>query len=162
MMRKAALLCSIPCVMFASSLAVAADDKDFLSMAITGDNSEIALARLAIMKGNQDVKEFGQTLTADHKKAREEASALASKIGLTPPEGISNEAASENYKLDGLSGEAFDKEFVSYMTADHKKDIQKFKKEASSGSGETADLARKTLPVLEKHLSIAEKLGHKS
>jgi len=73
MVRNFALLCSIPCVLVSSSFALAANDKDFLAQAITGDNSEIALGRLATMKGDEAVKEFGQTLMADHQNARDEA-----------------------------------------------------------------------------------------
>jgi putative membrane protein len=162
MVRNFAMLCSIPCILLSSSFALAASGRDFLAQAITGDNSEIALARLATMKGDRAVKEFGQTLMVDHRSARDEATALANKLGVKPPEGISNEAASENFKLEGLSGSAFDKEFATYMTEDHKKDIQKFKEEANSGAGATAELARKTLPTLEKHLAIAQKLDQGS
>lgn len=41
-------------------------------------------------------------------------------------------------------------------------DIQKSKEEANSGAGAAAELIRKSLPTLEKHLSIAEKLDQGS
>jgi putative membrane protein len=159
MARKIALLCSVSCLVVLSNFAFAADDKDFLAQAILGDNSEIALGRLATMKGDQPTKQFGQTLMVDHQTALDEATVLAKKIGLKPPEGITDEAALENYKLAGLSGSAFNQEFATYMAEDHKKDIRKFKEEADSGSGDIADLARKTLPTLDKHLAIARTLA---
>jgi putative membrane protein len=43
------------------------------------------------------------------------------------------------------------------MVDDHKEDITKFKQE-SQKSGDVAEFAKNTLPVLEKHLQTAESL----
>jgi len=58
-----------------------------------------------------------------------------------------------------MSGVAFDREFVSYMVEDHRKDIADFKKEASNDKGPADRLAQKQLPTLEKHLKIAQSLS---
>ena len=44
------------------------------------------------------------------------------------------------------------------MIDDHKKDIAKYEKQASSGDPQTAALAKDTLPTLRKHLETAESL----
>jgi putative membrane protein len=161
MIRNILVTGSAAIVVFASGLAFAAEDKGFVKEAIQGDNSEIELGQLAADKGgSQGVKEFGQTLVTDHRKGKIEALAVANKLGVTGTDEVMPEAAAEKKRLEGLSGAAFDKEFASYMVKDHKEDIEKFQKQADSGSSDTGDLARKTLPTLQKHLRMAEKLDH--
>ncbi len=44
------------------------------------------------------------------------------------------------------------------MVEDHNKDIANYEKQASSGNGKTAALAKDTLPTLRKHLELAKGL----
>jgi putative membrane protein len=44
------------------------------------------------------------------------------------------------------------------MVEDHRKDVAEFKHQADHGNRQTAALAKKTLPVLQKHLKMAEAL----
>ena len=44
------------------------------------------------------------------------------------------------------------------MVSDHEKDIGKYRKEAESGSS-LADFANQSVPVLEKHLQLAQSLS---
>jgi putative membrane protein len=139
--------------------SLAATDKQFITDAIKGDNSEMMLGQLAMQKAaSPGVKSFGQTLVTDHGQAKTDAAAVAKTIGVTPPTTIMPEADAELAKLKRMSGAKFDAEFVSYMVKDHKKDISDFKEEAAKGSGAVASLASKTLPTLEKHLQIAQSL----
>ncbi len=136
-------------------------DTAFLTDAIKGDNSEIQLGQLAQTKAaSKGVKDFGQTLVTDHGKAKDQASTLAQQANMTVPTEMKPEAKSELQKLQGMSGAAFDKEFVSYMVQDHKKDIAKFQQEAN-GSAPVADMAKQQLPTLKKHLDIAQGLQGK-
>lgn len=61
-------------------------------------------------------------------------------------------------KMEKMSGDNFDKDYLTAMKTEHEKDIAAFEKEANdSGSGEDADLkawAQKTLPTLKEHLSM--------
>jgi len=134
--------------------------KQFLTKAIQGDNSEIELGRLAQRQARSDqVRQFANTLVDDHTKARDEATKVAQNLGVTPPDGVMPDAAQESAKLRNMSGIGFDREFVSYMVKDHKKDIADFKKEANDHHGPVGQLAQKQLPTLEKHLKIAESLS---
>jgi putative membrane protein len=144
----------------ASSLAFAKMEKEFVSDAIKGDNSEIAMGRLAISKSASDpVKAFGQTLIDDHSKAKADASAVATTIGVSPPSEMSPDAERAMTKLQQLSGRDFDHEFIRVMVEDHQKDIAEFKKEAGSGHGPVEQLAAQTLPTLEKHLQMAQSIS---
>jgi putative membrane protein len=140
--------------------AYAKSDKEFLADAIKGDNSEVALGEMAAKMGSSDgIRTFGQTLATDHSKAKKEASAVAASMKMKAPSGMKPEAVSEMKKLNGLAGMQFDKEFASYMVADHQKDIAEFESEAKKGSGAAPKLAEKTLPTLRKHLQMAQSLS---
>ncbi|HXH16409.1 MAG TPA: DUF4142 domain-containing protein [Sphingomonas sp.] len=132
----------------------------FLTKAIQGDNSEMRLGAIAASKGGSAVAEYGRMLVADHTKARADAVAVATRYGVTPPTEVLPEASKEQDKLAGLTGTAFDREFVSYMLDDHKSDISDFMKEIddSSTPADVRKLAQDTLPHLRTHLDMAKRL----
>jgi putative membrane protein len=143
----------------ASSTAVAAPPAKFLTDAMKGDNSEVRLGQLISRAGaSYSVRDFGNTLVTDHSQAKSQVVDLARQIHVRPTNAIMPEARSEEAKLRHLRGPAFDREVRRYMINDHRKDIAKFRAQARSGDRRTADLARQQLPVLEKHLRIAESL----
>ena len=142
--------------------AIAKSPGEFLQDAIKGDNSEVALGRLATKSAaSPGVRQYGETLMPDHAQAKKEAAAVARQIGMQVPDELNTEAKKEMNKLNGESGSKFDKEFVSYMIKDHTKDISEFQKQAGSGTGPTAELAKKQLPALRKHLDMAKSLESK-
>lgn len=135
-----------------------AQDRKFIIEAVKGDNSEIALGQLASERGyGRGIRNFGQILVRDHEQAREDASHLARRLGVFPGEAMMPEARMERRKLESLSGPAFDREFIRYMTMDHRSDLAKFRRQARLSSA-TSGLARRTLPSLKKHLWLAQHL----
>jgi putative membrane protein len=150
------LLCgSVPVLAAGSS-------SNFLKEAIRGDIAETKIGELAQKKSeNPDVKALGQELTTDHGQHLTEVEALAKSMNVTVPTKPKSEATEEYNKLSKLSGKTFDQEFASYMVKDHKEDIAKYQKESESGDAQVAALAKKTLPVLQKHLEAAQSLQSK-
>lgn len=132
----------------------------FLTEALQGDNSEVKLGNLAAMQGStKGVRDFGQMLVDDHGKHKDQAAQVAMSMGVAVPDSVTPEASLEYDKLMGMSGADFDKEFVSYMVKDHQKDIDKYKQEAaSSDPAPVTDMAKQTLPALQKHLDTAKSL----
>lgn len=156
--RHAFAAAAVACLI--ASPALAKSDKAFLSDAIKGDNSEVALGHLAAEKGSSEgVKTFGTTLATDHSMAKDDASMLAKKMNVAVSDKMTPEARKEMTKLNKLSGAAFDKEFASYMVKDHEKDVKAFKAKAAEGDKDVPKLAAKTLPTLEKHLQTAQSLA---
>jgi putative membrane protein len=147
-------------VFSATNAFAAKNPTEFITDAIQGDNSEIMLGQMAEEKGgSQQVKDFGKTLAADHSTAKAEASTVAKALGVTPPDTPMAEAKDEQKKLSTMSGDGFDQEFASYMVTDHKKDIQEFQDQAKGDEGQTSALASKQLPVLQKHLKMAQAIA---
>ena len=134
-------------------------DAAFVAEAMQGDNSEVAIGELAQAEGtSQEVKDFGKLLVADHGAHKQELRSLAETAGLAVTDEPSAEGKANLEKLKTLSGAKFDDQFKSMMIEDHTKDIAKYEKQAASGHAQTAALARKTLPVLRKHLDAAKAL----
>lgn len=172
----AALLVAAPSVGFAQSApshsaspsagtshpAATADTKQFLTEAMQGDVSEIKMGQLAEKNGSSaEAKEFGKTLVTDHTKAADQVKAMAKQVGATVKEEPSSEAQKDYDKLAKLKGADFDREFAHHMVEDHQKDIAKFQKQADAKNGPVSDLAQQQLPVLKKHLQMAQTLQSK-
>lgn len=159
--RAFGLTCAAIALAAATSASAATSPaaKHFLTTAMQGDNSEMMLGQLAAKKGGTDqVKSFGQTLHDDHAQGKSQVQQVAKQMGVPDTDAVPTAAKAEQAKLDKLNGAAFDKEFARYMVQDHKKDIALFQAEAKKG-GPTGQLAEQTLPVLQKHLQMAEQLS---
>lgn len=132
----------------------------FLTDAIRGDNAEIKAGQAAQSMGSsQGVKDFGKMLVDDHTKARDQATQVAKALNVPVPTDTPPEADKELNMTMGMSGAAFDKDFIAMEVKDHKKDIEKFQAEANSGDpSQVTDLAKQTLPTLKKHLQTAQSL----
>jgi putative membrane protein len=162
-MRALASILGLSFVLATAVVATAASSpSEFVSDAIKGDNSEILLGQYAADHGaSAATKRFGRVLSADHTKAKDQMSKIAQQLGVTPPTDPMPEAQTELRKLQGLNGTAFDTEFASYMVDDHQKDIAKFAAEAKAKDGAASSMAAQQLPVLRKHLKMAQALQNK-
>lgn len=131
----------------------------FITKAIQGNLAEIAMGQLAQQKGNSDgVKSFGQMLVQDHSTAKDQATAAASSLQVTPPTEPSKDQKATYDRMSKLSGNAFDRQFITHMVSDHKKDIGEYQKEAKRSDGAVSDYAKAALPTLQKHLETAQSL----
>ncbi|MBV9923438.1 MAG: DUF4142 domain-containing protein [Acidobacteria bacterium] len=140
-----------------------ASDSKFVMNAAMGGMAEVELGRLAAQKGASDeVRQFGQRMVDDHSKANEELTRVASSKGMTPPTALDAKHQAEMQKLSALSGDKFDKEYVKMMLSDHKKDVAEFQKEASRGAdADIKAFASSTLPTLQEHLQMIQRISDK-
>lgn len=105
-------------------------DKQFLTQASQGNYDEIQLGKLAQEKGtNPAVKAFGRRMVTDHTKLTANMKPYADEWGIAAPTALSSDAQKEYDKLQGLSGNDFDKEYIDDMVSDHSKDLDAFTKE---------------------------------
>jgi len=134
-------------------------DAAFLTDAMKGDNSEVAIGKLAAAQGgSQAVKDLGTMLVTDHGAHKDKLAAMASGAGIATTDDTSDDGKAALAKLTPLHGDAFDKAFKETAIADHEKDIAKYEKQAAATDAQTAALAKDTLPTLHKHLDAAKKL----
>jgi putative membrane protein len=142
-----------------STAAVAAPPAAFLKKAIQGNFSEVTLGRVIQNRGSSDqVRRFGAMLVTDHSKGLAQAQDIASRMRLRIPATLTPEARSEQRRLQHLTGRAFDREVRQYMINDHRKDIADFREQARSGDRATSAYASATVPVMQRHLAMAQSL----
>lgn len=129
-------------------------DSMFIMEAATGGMMEVEAGKIAQQNAaSQRIKDFGTMMVTDHSRVNDELKSFASSRGITVPQALPAAMQKHLEAMKKMKGKAFDKHYVSMMTDDHKKDINKFKQE-STGAND-ADLKSwitKTLPTLETHL----------
>lgn len=138
-------------------------DKSFMNDAAEGGLAEVQIGELASNKASdQDVKNFGARMVKDHSKVNSELQALADKNGITLPTDLNSDHRSLFNNLSNLSGIDFDKKYMSEMVKDHVKDVKDFRN--ALGTVKDSDLRKfikRTLPVLEQHLQLAQQIAGK-
>ena len=133
----------------------------FWTEAAQGGMTEVALSNLALQKSqNEDVKKYAQMMVDDHTKANDELKTLAQSKSVTLPTAINAKQMAMRDKLNGLSGDAFDKEYINMMVKDHDKTVKLFQTEADKGSDtDVKAFASNTLPTLKSHQTMAHSMN---
>jgi putative membrane protein len=156
---------AIPTIAFAvaalvSAPALAADDSPFLTDAIKGDNTEVAMGMLAEKRGaSPQTRAYGAMLVHDHGAHRTKIAALDHRLGVEPTDALADDGAKAKAMLSDLHGAQFDAAFKQHMIEDHTQDIAKYQEAAHSArSPAVRELAEQTLPTLHKHLDRARAL----
>lgn len=144
-----------------SSNGISASDKKFVRDAAQGGMAEVELGKMATEKAsNPEVKKFGQRMVDDHSKANDQLKQVASSQGITLPEKLSAKDEMTKEHLSKLSGEQFDKAYMSDMVKDHTQDVAEFQRESNSGADpDVKNFAAQTLPTLRDHLREAKQIA---
>jgi putative membrane protein len=140
----------------ANAMSSTVDDnaKDFAKEAAEGGMMEVQLGNIAEKNAaSQSVKDFGKMMVDDHSQINNNMKDLAAKKNVTLPTTVSNDQQKHIDKLSKKTGNDFDKDYVSMMIEDHKKDIAEFKKSGDKITDpDFKNFVIKTLPILQKHL----------
>jgi putative membrane protein len=136
-------------------------DKIFLRKAAEGGMAEVKFGELAVQKGGSEgVKAFGQKMVDDHTALNNEMAPIADSMGVRVPKTINKEDQAEYDKLSGLSGDAFDTEYLTVMVKDHRKDLREFRMEASTAQDQALrDGVEKGEKIIHDHLEMVNKLA---
>ena len=138
-------------------------DSKFMMTLATGGMNEIGLSQTALAKSsNEDVKKFAQMMIDDHTKAGDELKTLAASKNVTLPMEMDAKHKAMDQKLSGMSGSAFDMEYMKTMVKDHEKTVALLKKESTSGKdAEAKTFAANLLPTVQGHLDMAKSMMSK-
>lgn len=133
---------------------------EFVNEAASGGLMEIQLGRLAQQKGSsQQVKDYGRMMERDHADASNKLKMNMQKLGIPAPSTMLQKHEDNIEKLSKESGAEFDKAYIDLMVKDHKEDVNKFEKAAENiQEPSLKEWTSNTLPVLKKHLALAEQL----
>jgi putative membrane protein len=154
-------LLAIPALGQKKAAGAGMSDQDFVNFAAQTDMVEANLGQLAgTAASSQEVKDFGQTLTADHTQDYGQLFTAAQQASLTVPNAIDtehNKAMIDPFQK--LTGAAFDRKFAHDMVAGHTKAVAVYKKEAADAQNPAIKAyAAAALPTLQKHLEAAKAL----
>ena len=144
-----------------ASAGMSTTDTTFVKKAAEGGLAEVELGTLAQQKGSNDqVKKFGERMVNDHTKANDQLKDVAQQKQIQLPDKLSAKDQATKDRLEKLSGEQFDRAYMTDMVKDHKKDVAEFARESQSSKDPAVkNFARQTLPTLRQHLKEAEKLA---
>lgn len=135
-------------------------DKMFLRKAAEGGIAEVKLGQLAAQKGSEDVKAFGQTMVEDHTKMNLEIAQVADAMGVRLPKSMNKEDQGEYDKLNALSGNDFDLEYLSFMVKDHHQNLHEFRMEAASPTDPALhNEVVKAQSIIHDHTVMVDKLA---
>jgi putative membrane protein len=136
-------------------------DKIFVHHATDGGFAGVQFGQLATQQGGSaDVKKFGQRVMVDHAALADAMKPYADQMGVRVPTKLGRVDQEEFDKLKGLSGAAFDKEYLAFTLKDHEKDLQEFQAEvAGTEDASLRETAAKAATITAKHLRWAGKLA---
>lgn len=154
--------------------AEVATAEEFLRLAAMSDRFEIASSRLVGEKSqNAQVKEFAQHMIRDHEKTSRELmqhQPHATGAGTsTPPQGtapgsprqdgLDQQHAALLQQLQQASGAEFDRLYIRQQVMAHQQAVDLFRNYSQSGdNAQLKQWAAQTLPALEQHLQMAQRL----
>ena len=143
------------------SAGLTAADAAFMKKAARGGLAEVEFGRLAAERASSaDVKKFGQHMMDDHNKANDQLKQVAFNKRVDLPQVLSAKDKATKESLERLSGEDFDRAYMSDMVKDHKQDVAEFERESKASQDPALKgFATQTLPTLREHLKEAEKLA---
>jgi putative membrane protein len=137
-------------------------DQAFVSKALEGGVAEVQLGQLAQEKAqSDDVKQFGKKMVADHTQMGEKwLKPVAKQMGVSEPKGPSKKDKKLIEKLQGLSGQEFDTEYIQAMLKDHKADLKDFKNEAQMAQDPNVkQIATQGSNIIQQHLQLIEQIA---
>jgi len=141
--------------------SISAADMAFVREAAGGNLMEIRLGQLAQSKAsNESVKQFGQRMVSDHTNLQNQLTSAAASGGQNFTPAMDARHQRQITRLEGLSGEEFDRAYMSLMIRAHQRDVNNFQAEGQSAqSTQIRTLATNSLPILQQHLSLAVQVG---
>jgi putative membrane protein len=134
---------------------------EFVNIAAASSMLEVELGQLAQEKAqSQEVKDFAQMMINDHNQANEKLQNSIQDNNIDLPQNLKEDQEDKMQNLRDLSGQEFDKEYMSMMVDMHEKDIDKFEnmKEQNVQDQELQTWVDNTLTTLRQHHEQAKQI----
>ena len=137
-------------------------DQAFVAKALEGNAAEVQLGQLAQEKSqSNDVKQFAQKMVSDHSQMSDKwFKPVAKQMGVSEPKGPSKKDKKLIEKLQGMSGQQFDTEYIQAMVKDHKADLKDFQNEAQMAQDPNVkQIAQQGATIISQHLQMIEQIA---
>lgn len=150
----------------AQSAAPDLSDPEVAHVAVTANSIDIALAKLAQSRtSNRDVKQFANTMITDHSAVNAQATALATKLGVTPQDNPVSQsllkgATEARAAIEPLKGKAFDTAYIDREVGYHQAVLDALDNLLipTTENAELKQLLVDVRPAIAVHLEHAKKL----
>jgi putative membrane protein len=143
-------------------------DAEIAHIAVTANSVDSTAGVQALKKAtNTEVKSFARTMIRDHGAANKLATALATKLSLTPQDNDQSRALETGYdqsqaelNAPTLTGAAFDKAYIDHEVAYHQAVLDALDKVLipQSDNAELKALLEQIRPNVAQHLQMAQKI----
>jgi putative membrane protein len=148
----------------ASVSAQGVTDAQIAAIVVTANQVDIDAGKLAESKAtNPEVKKFGQQMVADHTGVNKQATALVTRLKVTPEENPTSQSLKSGgdkniANLNGLTGAAFDKAYIDHEVTYHQAVIDAIDKTLipSAKNAELKALLVKVRPAFVAHMEHAK------
>lgn len=137
-------------------------DQAFVSKAMEGGKAEVQLGQIAQEKSqSNDVKQYAQKMVNEHLQMEDKwFKPVAQQIGVSEPKGPSKKDKKEIAKMQTLSGQQFDTEYIQDMVKNHKADLKDYQNEAQSATDPNVkQVAQQGSRIIQQDLQLAEQLA---
>lgn len=124
-----------------------------LTRAAGGSLLEVELGQLAAEKAaHPQVKQFAQMVTQEHRQIQEQLQSLGRELNTPVPSQLNANQQQTLQKLQQLSGDEFDREYVAFLVEEHRKDIEWYQElETKVQEDKVQQFVNSTLAVLQQH-----------
>jgi putative membrane protein len=141
-------------------------DPQVAHVAVTANNIDIELAKFAEPRiRNEQVRKFAATMITDHSAVNQQATALASRLGVTPADNEVSQsllkgAADARSGIEGLRGAAFERAYMDREVAYHQAVLDALDELLipTTSNAELKKLLADVRPAIAAHLAHAKKL----
>jgi putative membrane protein len=138
-------------------------DEVFVAQTVRNGRGEIELSKMALTKSiRPGVKMVAQRVVDDHAKMNAELAAIASGKKMILPDDPGQKDKATLDRMEKLTGDAFDRMYITQVIADHSRSIETFKEFGEKGVDAVLKAwAAKTLLTLQQHLDLAREVEKK-
>jgi putative membrane protein len=158
------IVASVFVIVAASVSAQSITDAQIAAIVVTANQVDIDAGKLAASKTNTpDVKKFGQQMVTDHTAVNKQATALVTKLKVTPEDNPTSQSLKSGgdkniANLKGLTGAAFDKAYIDNEVTYHQAVIDAIDKTLipSAHNAELKALLVKVRPAFVAHMEHAK------
>lgn len=136
-------------------------DRMFLRKATEGRLAEVEMGKLAGQKSSsEEVRSFGQKMAEEHGRLNEEMADIADSLGVKLSKQMSKADRAEYDRLNQLSGDEFDREYITWMVKNHREDLREFRIAANTaGEPELMTAAYQGARMIHQHMVMADKMA---
>ena len=136
-------------------------DALFMTETAHMSHAEIAASQLALKKSsNPQVQQFAQQMITDHTQGNQQLMSIAQQKGVDIPKRPDELHTKGAAAMANMSGEDFDREYMSCMTSDHAKLLSSAEdKAATAKDPDVRAFASSQVPIIRHHYQMALQLN---